>query len=204
MDDPYEVERVGLTPEKVIIHEDWNSMTTSYDADVSLLKFEEGKLNIHHSYISPICIWDSIEDPLANEGFVLGWGKTENTSKMHETVPKLTSVIIQNNEECLAGSSRLADLASSRTLCAGNRNGSGVCSGDSGGGLYINIDGIYYLKGLISSSLITRDGECDISRNAVYTNIHKFGGWIKQKTQGAFSTSAKGDETLLILAFERN
>lgn len=65
-------------------------------------------------------------------------------------------------------------------------SGSGPCSGDSGGGLFIPIDDEkrdqWYLRGIISSSL--RDpfskSQCDTSNYAVYTDIAKYLTWVKE------------------------
>lgn len=192
MDDPFEVERVVIRPKKIIVHEEWDPLDTVYDADIALLKFEDGKINIDHDYINPICIWDSIDEPRVNEGIILGWGKGDST-KIHETIPKQTEVTIYQIEDCLPEEPGLQEIASNRTFCASNLNVSGACSGDSGGGLFIKVDGIFYIQGLLSAGAVGVFGECDISKHALYTNIQNFAGWIKQKTQGAFATSTKGD-----------
>lgn len=182
-----------VVPEKIIVHEDWNTTDQRYDADMSLLKFEERKISIEHTYINPICIWDSVDDPLANEGVILGWGQSEDSTKLHEIVPKRTEIEIVNASFCFHADPHLGEIYSKRSFCAGNRDISGPCAGDSGGGLFIKVGKIYYLKGLVSTGRTSADGPCDISSYSLYTNVHKFADWIKQKTQGAFATSAKGD-----------
>lgn len=191
LDDPFEVERVVLIPKKIIIHEEWNPLVEIYNADISLLKLVF--LNIDHVYITPICIYDSIDDPLANEGVVLGWGQSKDTPNSYKTIPEQTKVTIYNNEECFLEDVALHKIANNRTFCAGTKDLSGSCSGDHGSGIFIKVDGIYYLKGLLSTGPITSFGQCETSRYAMYTNIHKFTDWIKLKTQGAFAISAKGD-----------
>lgn len=94
---------------------------------------------------------------------------------------------IQTNEECFLGEKRLLDLSSFRTFCAGLQNGSGVCFGDSGSGLFIEVNRVHYLKGIVSSSLI-KDEHCDVSKNAIYTNVVKYADWIESKTQIAFGS----------------
>lgn len=191
LNEQFEVERLALEPEKVIIHEDWNPADLRYDADISLLKFEEGKIQSNNVYIVPICIWDSNEDLLASDGVIIGWGERQS-SKQHEDVPRLTKVTVRYNEECLVEFPLLAKLASSRTFCAGNKKRGGACSGDSGGGLVVKIEGIYYLKGITSAGKFLPEGGCDISQQ-IYTNVHKFTDWIKNQTRLTFKTSVKGD-----------
>jgi len=51
--------------------------------------------------------------------------------------------------------------------------------GDSGGGFFVRHNGIFYLKGIVSSSLIDRSTfSCDITAYALFTNVLKFIEWI--------------------------
>lgn len=178
----FEAERVMLTPKNIFVHDDWNPLTIEYDADISLLKFEEGSIHFN-TFVQPVCLWDSEDDPTATDGLIVGWGKSEDETKIHENLPKLIKAPIQTNENCFLNTKVLVDFSSNRTFCAGLRNGSGVCTGDSGGGLFIKVDGVYHLKGIVSSSFI-KDVGCDVSRNAIYTNVLKFNDWIRDKTGG--------------------
>lgn len=118
------------------------------------------------------------------EGTVTGWGRSENLEKMHESLPKVVLAPIQTNNECFFdGGKDLVDMSSPRTFCAGLKNGSGVCTGDSGAGHFFKFNGAYHLKGVVSSSLIN-DFNCDVTRSAVYTNVFKFKDWIKKETGG--------------------
>lgn len=177
----FETSRYSLSPKRIIKHEDWNPWITEYDADVSLLEFEKNSISFN-TFVQPICLLDpSVESPVT--GVVTGWGKSEDQSKDHEAVSKFIKVQILSNDECLPGHGQLAEISSERTFCAGLRNSSGVCYGDSGSGLFIQVDNIFHLKGIVSSSLIKND-DCDVLNNAVYTNVLKFGNWIAEKTAG--------------------
>lgn len=177
---PYESGRSAHSPKNILIHNDWNHLTDSFDADVSLLQFDEGIIQFS-TYIQPICLLDPASDPTETEGTVTGWGKSEDPTKIHENKPKLITVQIQMNEDCFLDKKTFVDLSSKRTFCAGLKNGSGVCGGDSGGGLFIKIDDVFFLRGIVSSSLLTTLGECDTSQNAVYTDVLKFRNWINEK-----------------------
>lgn len=179
--DAHEPERFSLSPNKKILHEEWNPWTTQYDADLSLLQFEQGSIKFG-SYVQPICLWDAENDLTLTEGLVVGWGSADGTNR-YEDVPKLIKVPTLNNEHCLPGQGNLADYSSLRTFCAG-LNGSSVCFGDSGSGLLTQVDGRYYIVGIVSSSPI-KNNMCDVSRNAIYTNVLKFKEWITLKTGGA-------------------
>lgn len=176
----HEIGRVLLSPKKIYLHDEWNHLTHSYDADISLLEFEPDEIHFSY-YIQPICLWDSKTEPTVTEGIVTGWGKSENPSRAHENLPKMITAPIQTNEQCFLGTQALVDLSSIRTFCAGLGNGSGVCFGDSGGGMFVKMGAVHYLKGIVSSSLI-KDNECDVSRNTVYTNVPKFRDFIDKTT----------------------
>lgn len=45
-----------------------------------------------------------------------------------------------------------------------------------------------YLRGIVSSSLVKYES-CDVSKNAVYTNVLKFNDWISEKTIEASITT---------------
>lgn len=180
--DLYETGRFALSPKEIFIHDNWNPGTTHYDADLSLLKFEKGSIHLN-DYVQPICLWNSENEPTETEGDVVGWGKSEDPLKKHEDVAKLVKVVIQTNEKCFLSEKALLELSSLQTFCAGLRNGSGVCQGDSGGGFSIKINNINYLKGIVSSSLMNGK-DCDVSKDSVYTNVLKYHPWIDEKLNG--------------------
>lgn len=184
-----EVESYSLSPKKINLHDDWNPNTSDYDGDLALLEFEEGSIH-YNDYVQPICLWGSDEEPAVTEATVSGWGKSEN-SGAHENLPKLLKVQMQTNEQCFFESKALIDLSSPRTFCVGLKNGSGVCNGDSGGGIFIRVNDVYFLKGIVSSSLI-KDGGCDVSNNAIYTNVLKFRDWIDNVTGNALEPITQG------------
>lgn len=79
-------------------------------------------------------------------------------------------------------SSRLefSQLTSDKTLCAGNKKGSGPCNGDSGGGLYLRQGSRWTLRGIVSNSL--KDpytNSCNLNEYVVYTDAAKYSDWIK-------------------------
>lgn len=182
MSDHLETGRYSLSPINIILHENWNPRSTQYDGDISLLEFEAGQI-LFNAFVQPICILNSSKLPVIREGIVSGWGKSEDRTKTHENEPKLIKVIASSNDQCLPGERSLAEHSSHRTFCAGHKEGAGVCFGDSGGGLFFKVDEIFYLKGIVSSSATkNHDTECDVSKNAIYTDVFKYTEWIKSKT----------------------
>lgn len=60
------------------------------------------------------------------------------------------------------------------------------------------VNGIFYLIGIVSSSLLDRNHDCDISNFALYTNVLKFTEWIKNPTkQETFETTSYAAKPLI-------
>jgi secreted trypsin-like serine protease len=113
-------------------------------------------------------------------GFVVGFGKSEDESKFHENIPKVLGTPIHRNDDCFLANHELASISSKRTFCAGSGNGEGVCNGDSGSGLIVQHNGVYYLRGIVSSSLRASKYGCDVDSYAVFTDVLMFSGWINE------------------------
>lgn len=164
----FETGRETIAPIRIHMHPDWNPQVQSFDGDISLYELEQ---TIQFTnYIQPICWWQSTVDPQVNFGTVVGYGRSENQAKIHENTPKVIQIPIHSQESCFLREPSLAKLSSNRTFCGGKGDGTGVCSGDSGGGLVVNVNGVYYLRGIVSSSLI-KDFTCDVNNYAVFTNV---------------------------------
>lgn len=177
LSNPHEIGRCSMAPSKIYLHDDWNPHTIGYDADIAVFEFDE---DINFSrFVQPICLWADEIDPSVNEGFVAGWGQSEDKSKLSQPAPREVKVTIHSNEDCFLQHFEFSRLSSKRTFCAGSTDNDGVCFGDSGSGLMMKHENIFYLKGIVSSSFVDH-GECDIKRNSVYTNVIKFRGWINQ------------------------
>lgn len=166
--------------DRIEIHPDWNPSSESYDADIAILTLSD---DISFTrYIKPICLPSlntSIE--VIADGFVVGHGKSEDETKHYEDVQKFIKIPIhKSNEECFYTNEFLLKLSSIRTFCGGSRDGSGVCMGDSGNGLFVNHFGLWYLRGIVSASLFTNN-ECDLYNYSIFTNILKFRDWIYDK-----------------------
>lgn len=167
----FEVGRAIRTPSKIYIHPDWNPQSEKFDADIAIIELETPV--IFSNYIQPICLWESYEDPLETSGLAIGYGKSEDQSKKHENIPKLIKMPLVSLIDCILNNPDLATISSQRTFCGGDRNGTGVCLGDSGGGLVIKSNNLFYLHGIISSSLLS-SSTCDLNNYSIFTNVLKF------------------------------
>lgn len=183
LSNPHELGKHALAPEQIIVHQDWNPNVARYDADIALLVFEEGDIPITR-YVQPVCLWSSSTAPPETEGMVAGWGRSEDDTKFHEELPKKIKLPIRSNEDCLIKSPSLVKLFSKRTFCAGLDDGSGVCMGDSGNGFIVRSGGHSYLRGVVSSSLLSGTS-CDVNNYAIYTDVMKFKRWIDENMSGS-------------------
>jgi Trypsin len=177
LDATFEVGRIVVSPKKIVIHPDWNSRLKAFDADLAVIELED-EIQFNE-YIQPICLWEDFQNPIASSGIIIGYGKSENFSKRHENIPKVLDVPIHYNEDCFLHEPNLAKLSSKRTFCGGSADGTGACVGDSGSPLMIDVDGVYYLRGIVSSSLRDPMKNCDVTKYGVYTNALKFKNWLK-------------------------
>jgi secreted trypsin-like serine protease len=180
IDDRFEEGRVAVTPSEIFIHDDWNPNTDRFNDDIAILMMEN-EISFAN-FIRPICLWNSATEASVDEGIVVGWGKSINSSAYHESTPKELRVpIIHDNQKCYHEDYIFAKLGSEKTFCAG-KEGIGVCTGDSGSGLFIEVDNVFYLKGIVSSSLRDLSG-CYTKNFAIYTNVMKYLDWIESKTK---------------------
>lgn len=172
---PYDGRRKTLSPKKIYVHDEWNFLTQSYDADVALLEFgDEANKFQFCEYFQPLCLWDSVDELPAVDAIVSGWAKNEEFFGVE--VPRSANVPIYPNEQCFVRDEGFRGRSSGRNFCARIRG----YAGDGGAGLFVRgVDQIYYLKGIASVAFSTPADGCAFS-DAVFTNVNKFKDWIHQ------------------------
>jgi hypothetical protein len=175
IDDPYEEGRLAVTPSEVIIHDNWNPSTERFNDDIAILMMEQ-EISFT-KFIRSICLWNSIVEPSANDGIVAGWGTAGNSMQPQSIAKMLKIPIVKDNAKCYEENYLLAKIGSEKSFCAG-KEGVGVCLGDSGSGLFIEVGNVFYLKGIVSSSLRDSSG-CYTKNFAIYTNVMKYLDWIE-------------------------
>lgn len=177
LDDPFEVGRSAAAIEKIRMHPDWNPNTQRYEGDIAMLHLET---DVQFSrFIQPICLIPRNTNVLPfTEGIVVGYGIGSAKSKSSEKVPKIIHLPIHKNEDCYRHNKEFAGISSSNTFCAGTGRGSGVCSGDSGSGLYIKSGNTYYLRGIVSASFFTSEGTCDVNDYAIFTSVPDYYNFV--------------------------
>jgi len=177
LDKPFEAGRTSYAVQSVNLHPDWNVHTEAFDADIAVLVLDNEVY--FNNYIQPVCITlPNTNIAAVTKAVVVGYGKSEDSTKVHENIPKILDTPIHTHQECFAHNDVLKRISSGRTICGGTGNGVGVCNGDSGSGLYVTDGNYYSLRGVVSSSAIGGQYGCDVDTYAVFTDVIKFNDWI--------------------------
>lgn len=164
----------------VILHPSYDG-GIGFKGDIALLKFSPVQFTDN---IIPICLWsgdDSLSLVIGALGTVVGWGRDEN-GLLVTPEPRLTKLPIVSTEVCRGSKVEFFSITSDTTLCAGSKDGSGPCNGDSGGGLYLFDNGKsrWVLRGIVSNSLIDPNSYnvCNLREYIVFTDSAKYLKWI--------------------------
>ncbi|CAG5047640.1 unnamed protein product [Parnassius apollo] len=153
--------------------------------DIALFTLEQSVQ--FNNNIKPACLWGGNPDLnriVGQTGVVTGWGDNEIGKGGHGE-PRMIRLPIVSTTDCRASKLDFHKLTSDTTLCAGNRDGSGPCSGDSGGGLFVLDDGRWKLRGIVSLALsaTSADKRCNLDEYIVFTDAAKYLSWIKKYMQ---------------------
>ncbi|KMQ95494.1 serine protease gd [Lasius niger] len=174
---------VNMEIARYTIHPDYLHQETG-DSDLAILVLRNP---VEFSpTIKPICMWNGpidLQSAINKIGYVVGWGRDE-FGNPYLAEPRMAKVPIVSQEVCLWSDLRFVGFTSNRTLCAGTRDGSGPCNGDSGSGLVIHdtTTGRYQLRGIVSRSLFDRDQmTCDLTQYVVFVDVAKYLPWIQQQ-----------------------
>uniref|UniRef100_A0A1W7R7B9 CLIP domain-containing serine protease n=1 Tax=Aedes albopictus TaxID=7160 RepID=A0A1W7R7B9_AEDAL len=163
--------------DQIIIHPGYKKQVH----DIALLKMKQALPKNYTTHILPICVplsTELMQDSFVNKNVtVVGWGRNENgTKSRHKMYAEITTI---SNQRC---EDELEESISDNKMCAKSLTGiyREACDGDSGGPLQIQINGTYYLIGIISHG--PRCGQTTLP--AVYTRITSYVDWIlKQITE---------------------
>lgn len=172
-----------LKVSRAIAHPSYRAAT--FSNDIGLLKLDN---NIQYTkYIQPICLWDELPNQSVyfQTGFVAGWGFTEKGNVPAEKLREAQVPVI-DTAQCLESNRAVfGEFLSATNFCAGYKNGTSVCSGDSGSGMYINVNGLWKIRGLVSVGTKLKDTEavstCNPTEYVLFTDVLRYIDWIKEK-----------------------
>ncbi|XP_071443129.1 uncharacterized protein [Hetaerina americana] len=174
---------------EVHVHPEYNS--TDFQADIAILILSSPvEFTI---YVKPICLWDrhrpSLSEVEGHEGVVVGWGYDERGMVTEDLM--MAKMPIVSQQTCIWSYPQFfSHFTSNRTYCAGFRNGTSVCNGDSGGGMvFPKTTGIraqgqtitWALRGIVSLSASQANKRvCNTDHYVVFTDVVKFYDWMKK------------------------
>lgn len=62
---------------------------------------------------------------------------------------------------------------------SGRADGSGPCTGDSGGGFYLKRNGRWTIRGIVSAGIVDSARKtCDLKQYVVFSDVAQYLGWI--------------------------
>lgn len=126
-----------FTIKRIIKHPLYFDKYGNYGSDIALIEIN-GIVDFSDR-ILPVCVdWelDDITSHLSDQslGMVMGMGVTENDQFSNEL--RMTALPVVANKRCVQQQQLdFRKYVTFTTFCAGWENGTGVCNGDSGGGL---------------------------------------------------------------------
>nr|CAH7732763.1 unnamed protein product [Callosobruchus chinensis] len=166
-----------IAPKSITVHPDY--ISSHSDADIAVLELIE-RIEFTTS-IRPICLWSgptNLEMVVGKLGTVVGWGMDEN-GNITTSEPRQVKLPVVSHENCLSSSAVFATQVTGRTFCAGFRNGSGPCNGDSGSAFALQQNGRWMLRGIVSISVSEHNTRhCDLSNYVIFTDASKYVDWL--------------------------
>lgn len=175
--------RNNVAVKTIKVHDKWNPSTVEFEGDLAMLKLSNPVT--FTEFIKPVCIADRQTSTITN-GVVIGWGVSDDTN-IPSNIPRKIVIPILQNLDCLKKNRGLLSIISNDLFCAG-KTGSGVCMGDSGSGYYVEVDGQFYVRGIVSSST---NEMCSRSSTALYSDVLKNLNFIKGISKASKTTTAE-------------
>ncbi|XP_050502498.1 chymotrypsin-C-like [Diabrotica virgifera virgifera] len=166
---------------KIIVHESFNR--SNFFNDISIIKLD--KPSQYTKWVRPICLWEEDTD-LTNivnhTGTAVGWGRDHKNNPTTDLLMQAHMPVVDTLSCIYAYPEFYSMFTAPTNFCAGYRNGTSVCTGDSGGGLAFPKTGsnVWQLRGIVSNTVAKQD-TCDPKYYVIFTDVAKYLEWISQK-----------------------
>ncbi|KAJ6650056.1 Limulus clotting factor C, partial [Pseudolycoriella hygida] len=138
------------------------------------------------SYVHPICLWNpnkqSLSEVIGKQGTVVGFGITE-TNKISYTLQHAVMPVVSLTTCLDSNRDFYGSFLSDYSFCAGFRNGTTACNGDSGGGFTFQEHGVYRIRGIVSLTQVRSTEHnrlCKVDEYVVFTDVAKYLSWIQE------------------------
>ncbi|KFB44681.1 hypothetical protein ZHAS_00012567 [Anopheles sinensis] len=174
------------TVANIITHPEFSMSNVAND--IAIVKLSSG-INITY-FVRPVCLWtlnDELHRIVGTNGTVIGFGFTEQ-DKTSDTLREATLTVVNVTTCLISDRQTYGSLLNHNMFCAGGKNNVSACNGDSGGGLFFNINGTWHLRGIVSfipGRPDTVPKVCDSSKYTVFTDVSRFAAWILPYTTTA-------------------
>ncbi|XP_035902646.1 uncharacterized protein LOC118507748 isoform X3 [Anopheles stephensi] len=162
----------ALDAEEIILHPAFSGDVSN---DIALIKLAT---NITMTkFVQPVCLWTMNDNPYTIRGMkgtIVGFGSENHLKQKTLGVVDATRCVASDREG-------FGKLRVSEMLCVAGQEGTGACDGDGGGGLFFEVEGKWYVRGIVS--YISGDTEneiCTTTKHAAFTDVTKYVNWIKK------------------------
>ncbi|XP_070522387.1 modular serine protease-like [Cardiocondyla obscurior] len=172
--------------ESIELQSAYQDHESNYGSDIALLILRRPV--VVNLAVGPVCVPRN-SDAILHEyqqtgglGLVAGMGLTENDT--FSSALRVTTMKIISDNECRRSQNRdFRKYITYTSFCAGWANGTGVCNGDSGGGLVLQRpnSSVWEVHGVVSVSP-RKPGTsiCDPNFYAVFTKVSVYANWIHE------------------------
>ncbi|XP_050308708.1 serine protease gd-like [Anthonomus grandis grandis] len=141
------------------------------------------------NFVRPCCLWDdkdvNIENLVGKRGLVVGWG-FDQTGQLSKNLMQSELPIVSTKTCLFSNRNFFSQFTSDKNFCAGFRNETAVCNGDSGGGMTFpkptqgGTNVVWQLRGVISLGVARQSGGvCDPKEYSLLTDVAQYLRWIK-------------------------
>ncbi|XP_064074660.1 chymotrypsin-like elastase family member 2A [Vanessa tameamea] len=175
---------------QIILHDKFEHRHLDHDIALIKLKTEA----VFNDYVQPACLWyDKAQEKLpTNEvlGTIVGWGFDINESLSHQLNQASMPIVSENT--CIKSNPLFyATVLNENKFCAGHRNGTSACNGDSGSAFQVFVpdvakdtnktNGAWFVRGIVSLTVSRTDvAICDPEYYVVFTDVGKYIHWINK------------------------
>lgn len=199
----FRIEKIKFQVDEIILHPEFGAM--DLNNDIAIVRLSTNAT--FNKYVRPVCLWKSNQleqtHVIGKHGLVIGWGRTETGQTSNEL--RQASMPVISWGACLE-SNHGGRYLTERSFCAGARNGlfdskqecvtlnslvwlsgTSICSGDSGGSMTFEENGIYYIRGIVSAipfifNTTTQKTVCNSKEYAIFTDVAQYLPWIREMT----------------------
>lgn len=151
-----------------------------------------------NDYIQPACLprKDEVKkwDPKGELGSIVGWGYEQPWSFMISNLLLGTKLPVVDVAKCVTGKN--FGVETDGVICMGSTNDTNACTGDSGGGMFFEKDGLWTVRGVISA-LDTVDGFCNPKGYLKLADTGYFLKWIKKGIRDAIREVTGGSDRVM-------